>query len=248
VRTSVGYYVKKPLSVVNGKVIYDGEWKEGKRHGKGKELRDGEIIYRGNYKSDKRNGEGIEYNKGRIVFQGIWSDGKKDYEKTNPYQLEINKREKSERLKRNLKLLLAPSKYLKTELKEFPKEYYGVYYIRLLEYPNHTSRNINEKTKFFIIDEKGLLWITANAHELNCTTYVVKIEEWKRKDTGVTHLWIVFKDGIRWELFLEPYKGEPGALVLAYQNPETEVRTSVGYYVKKPLSMRKIRRLTPVMK
>ena len=45
-------------------MIFEGEYKNGKRNGKGKEYStDGDLIFEGEYKNGKRNGKGIEKEK-----------------------------------------------------------------------------------------------------------------------------------------------------------------------------------------
>ena len=62
----------------NGQLIYDGEYKNDERNGKGKEYYKGKIIYDGEYENNERNGKGKEYNKkGDICFEGKYCYGKK---------------------------------------------------------------------------------------------------------------------------------------------------------------------------
>ena len=54
-----------------GNLLFDGEYLNGKRNGKGKEYDFGELIYEGEYLNDKRNGKGKEYNKSKtFIFEG----------------------------------------------------------------------------------------------------------------------------------------------------------------------------------
>ena len=56
-----------------GTLIYDGEYLNGKRHGKGKEYYafDGGIQYEGDYLNGKRNGKGKEFDVvGLLIFEG----------------------------------------------------------------------------------------------------------------------------------------------------------------------------------
>ena len=73
----INYFKKisgKYKIIVNGKgkeylldknyIIFSGEYKNGKKNGKGKEYNEeGDLIFEGNYLNGKRNGKGIEYNK-----------------------------------------------------------------------------------------------------------------------------------------------------------------------------------------
>ena len=57
--------------------LYSGQWKSGKRDGKGTEYRDGHALYTGEWKNGMRNGKGKEMDEsGRVVFVGEWKDGK----------------------------------------------------------------------------------------------------------------------------------------------------------------------------
>ena len=63
-----------------GRIIFEGEYKNGKRNGKGKEYNDiRKIIFEGEYKNGKRNGKGKEYdnNSKKLIFEGEYSNGKK---------------------------------------------------------------------------------------------------------------------------------------------------------------------------
>jgi antitoxin component YwqK of YwqJK toxin-antitoxin module len=64
-------------------LLYEGEYKGGKRDGKGKEFSKGKVIFEGDWKEGKRwNGEGKEYNeKGQIVNEKTYENGNIQYEK-----------------------------------------------------------------------------------------------------------------------------------------------------------------------
>ena len=72
----------KEFSRSNNKLIYEGEYLNGKRNGKGKEYdKNGKLIFEGEYKEGKRNGEGKEimyclYNR-EYIFQGEYLQGKR---------------------------------------------------------------------------------------------------------------------------------------------------------------------------
>jgi hypothetical protein len=75
---------------LNGQLIYDGEYKNNKRHGKGKEYYNGIIIYDGEYKNDKKHGKGKEfYENGELYFEGMYCFGEKG--KGNFYKNRENK-------------------------------------------------------------------------------------------------------------------------------------------------------------
>ena len=54
---------------------YEGEYSNGKKHGKGKEYV-GKLQYEGEFLNGKRHGRGKIYNnKGEIIFDGEFSNG-----------------------------------------------------------------------------------------------------------------------------------------------------------------------------
>ena len=69
----------KEYNSCNDKLIYEGEYLNGKRNGKGKEYNDdNKLIYEGEYLNGKRNGKGKEYYlNGDILFEGEYLKGKK---------------------------------------------------------------------------------------------------------------------------------------------------------------------------
>ena len=60
-------------------LIYDGDYYNGKRHGKGKEYNIyGKLVFDGEYLDGRRHGKGKVYNKeGLIVFEGDYINGKR---------------------------------------------------------------------------------------------------------------------------------------------------------------------------
>ena len=61
----------------NGKVVFDGEWKDG--IGKGKEMdENGNVVYEGEWNNGKRNGIGREVNGNEMGPIGYWKDGRMD--------------------------------------------------------------------------------------------------------------------------------------------------------------------------
>ena len=67
----------------NGKdnsLIFEGEYLNGKRHGKGKEyMYTGKIEFEGEYLNGQRNGKGKEYNGfGQLIYEGEYLNGKKN--------------------------------------------------------------------------------------------------------------------------------------------------------------------------
>ena len=61
-----------------GDIIFEGEYSNGIRNGKGKEYYRGELIYEGEYLNGERNGKGKEfYIDGKIKFEGEYLYGNK---------------------------------------------------------------------------------------------------------------------------------------------------------------------------
>ena len=49
------------------------------RSGKGKEYYNDKLIYEGEYREGKRNGKGKEYYNDKLIFEGEFINGKKKY-------------------------------------------------------------------------------------------------------------------------------------------------------------------------
>jgi len=63
----------------NDKLIFKGEYLNGKRNGKGKEYDYDNIIFDGEYSDGKRSGKGKEYNSNNILlFEGEYLEGKRN--------------------------------------------------------------------------------------------------------------------------------------------------------------------------
>ena len=62
------------------KLIFEGEYINGKRNGKGKEyLEDGTLKFKGEYLNGKKDGKGEEYYKnGKLKFEGEYKSGKRN--------------------------------------------------------------------------------------------------------------------------------------------------------------------------
>ena len=71
--------IGKEYNFSNDIIIFEGEYLNGKRIGKGKEYNnDGIIIYEGEYLNGERNGKGKEYDhNGYLIFDGEYLKGKK---------------------------------------------------------------------------------------------------------------------------------------------------------------------------
>ena len=61
-----------------GNLVFEGEYLNGKRNGKGKEYdKYGRLIFEGEYLNGKRNGKGKEYYEKKLIFEGEYLNGKK---------------------------------------------------------------------------------------------------------------------------------------------------------------------------
>lgn len=63
-----------PLRLQNG-VFYEGQWKNGKRNGRGKQIWKEGSIYEGYFVDDKANGKGRLVHANGEVYEGDWVDG-----------------------------------------------------------------------------------------------------------------------------------------------------------------------------
>ena len=64
--------------------IYEGQWKEGERHGYGRDIHYGGSYYQGNFKDGIENGKGLLVWNNGDKFTGVFKDGafyegKKEY-------------------------------------------------------------------------------------------------------------------------------------------------------------------------
>ena len=62
--------VKKGKENKNGKLVYKGEYVNGKKDGKGKEYYEDELIFEGEYIKGERNGKGKQYFFDELIFEG----------------------------------------------------------------------------------------------------------------------------------------------------------------------------------
>ena len=67
----------KELNGYNVQLIYEGEYLNGKRNGKGKEY-DTVLIYDGEYLNGKKNGKGKKNNDGYLIYEGVYLNGKRN--------------------------------------------------------------------------------------------------------------------------------------------------------------------------
>ena len=56
--------------------IYEGDWRENKRHGKGRLIEaDGRTLYNGQWDNDTKHGFGTFIQKGACIIEGQWKRG-----------------------------------------------------------------------------------------------------------------------------------------------------------------------------
>jgi len=74
---------RSPLTVIyfpEKQEIYKGQWKNGKRHGRGEQIWPDGSIYQGHWEDDTRNGRGRFVNKRGDLYEGGWkNDGIEGY-------------------------------------------------------------------------------------------------------------------------------------------------------------------------
>ena len=59
-------------------MIYEGEFSEDKREGKGKQYWNNKLIFEGDYLNDKRNGKGKEfYENGEVEYEDEYLNGER---------------------------------------------------------------------------------------------------------------------------------------------------------------------------
>ena len=75
------YTANERVKVYNSKydgIIYEGEFLNGKKNGKGKEYYDGQLVFEGEYLNGQRNGKGKEYYNDELIYEGEYLKGKKN--------------------------------------------------------------------------------------------------------------------------------------------------------------------------
>ena len=67
----------KEITYAERNLIFEGEYKNGERNGKGKEYEyNNKVIYEGEYKNGERNGTGKAYdNEGELMYEGEYLNG-----------------------------------------------------------------------------------------------------------------------------------------------------------------------------
>ena len=61
----------------NHKLLFEGDYLNDKRNGKGKEYYNDKLEFEGEYLNGERNGKGKEYNDSKLIFEGEYLSGKK---------------------------------------------------------------------------------------------------------------------------------------------------------------------------
>ena len=62
----------------NEELSFDGEYLNGKRHGKGKQYMNNVLRFEGEFINGKRHGKGKEYNlDNKLIFEGEYNEGKR---------------------------------------------------------------------------------------------------------------------------------------------------------------------------
>ena len=79
----IGYEIKEGTGFVieyNDYVslIFEGDYKNGERNGKGKEFSNDKIIFQGEYLNGERNGKAKEYQNKKLIFEGEYMKGKRN--------------------------------------------------------------------------------------------------------------------------------------------------------------------------
>ena len=82
-----------------GKLIYEGEFKNGKRDGKGKIYKNEQLFYEGELKNGERQGKGKSFVNGKLTFEGEFSAD--ELRNGKYYDEEGNIREQSENFNGN---------------------------------------------------------------------------------------------------------------------------------------------------
>ena len=60
------------------KLIFEGEYLNGKKNGKGKEYDENKLKFEGEYLGGKRNGKGKEYDENKLIYEGEYLNGKRN--------------------------------------------------------------------------------------------------------------------------------------------------------------------------
>ena len=77
-KNKIGYELKNGKGYVkqymNNMLVYEGEYFNGKKDGKGKEYYDDKLIFEGEFLNGLKNGKGKEYSFDKLIYEGEFSD------------------------------------------------------------------------------------------------------------------------------------------------------------------------------
>ena len=86
--------IRKIYYGYNDELIFEGEYLNGKRNGKGKLYNDnGKLEFEGEYLNGERNGKGKEYHNGELIFVGEYLNGERWNGKGKEYNIYNDKLE-----------------------------------------------------------------------------------------------------------------------------------------------------------
>ena len=92
---------------------YNGDWLNDKRHGKGTYFhKDAEYYYKGEWKDDQKHGEGLHYFKNEDIVRGRWKDGIMEH--TGKNKTEKSSSSKSAKSSKSSKSMKSSSKSAKS--------------------------------------------------------------------------------------------------------------------------------------
>ena len=124
------------------KLIFEGEYLNGERSGKGKEFYDDNLIYEGEYLYGKRNGKGKEYDNNELIFEGEYLNDKRWNGKGREYDFD-SKSEFEGEFKNGEKWNGKIKEYNYYDELMFDGEYLNGK--KIIFHPNHFSKFINLK-------------------------------------------------------------------------------------------------------
>ena len=61
--------------IVDGELVYYGEWKDGKRHGRGRSYVNGLVVYDGEWRNNVAEGHGVIVKNNIVFYEGEWKNG-----------------------------------------------------------------------------------------------------------------------------------------------------------------------------
>ena len=61
--------------IVDGELVYYGEWKDGQRHGRGRSYENGLVVYDGEWRNNVAEGHGVIVKNDIVFYEGEWKNG-----------------------------------------------------------------------------------------------------------------------------------------------------------------------------